>query len=285
MMNAEARPQADTLPCLFAKLTEIYSSSRNKSIHINQRKRLRHTIDKNVLQLSTADNTPQLKAVNEIGIQVSLSHPDMDSLLLQLSQNEANLYALEFQRQQDVKLINKYRQIINDDQQIINELKSQIKDLLFENQQSINIGKQKHCHECDKNEIENSKCKCPQYNAKLLTLAKIQQETEQITPEKEDSTKSFIFRSHKFETDISDKHTNSISITQRSIPQKDVNIPDIHVPDPLPVNPNSITNVHKVLDHIQEISGINNGLSGNTLSAWSTSRENEHVKSLCRVEL
>ncbi|CAG8764954.1 2023_t:CDS:1, partial [Funneliformis caledonium] len=48
--------------------------------------------------------------------------------------NEANLYALEFQRQQDVKLINEYRQIINDDQQIINELKSQIKDLLFENQ-------------------------------------------------------------------------------------------------------------------------------------------------------
>jgi len=79
--------------------------------------------------------------------------------------------------------------------------------------QSINIGKQKHCHECGKNEIENSKRKCTQCNAKLLTLTKTQQETEQITPEKEDSTKSFIFRSHKFETDISDKHTNSISIT------------------------------------------------------------------------
>ncbi|CAG8653145.1 15998_t:CDS:2, partial [Funneliformis caledonium] len=137
MMNAEARPQADTLPCLFATLTEIYSSSsplslcetkqkqqwrhatgkvafeqissfaeyfpelvplRNKSIHINQRKRLWHTIDKNVSQLLTADDTPQLKAVNEIGIQVSLPHSDMDSLLLQLSQNEVNLYALEFQR-------------------------------------------------------------------------------------------------------------------------------------------------------------------------------------------
>ncbi|CAG8723808.1 3787_t:CDS:2, partial [Funneliformis caledonium] len=72
--------------------------------------------------------------------------------------------------------------------------------------------KQKHCHECGKNEIENSKHKCPQYNAKLLTLAKTQQETEQITPEKEDSTKSFTFRSYKFETDISDKHTNSITL-------------------------------------------------------------------------
>ncbi|CAG8729160.1 491_t:CDS:1, partial [Funneliformis caledonium] len=52
--------------------------------------------------------------------------------------------------------------------------------------------KQKHCHECGKNEIENSKHKCPQCNAKLFTLVKTQQETEQITPEKEDSTKSFI---------------------------------------------------------------------------------------------
>ena len=34
-------------------------------------------------------------------------------------------------------------------------------------------------------------------------------------------------------------------------------MPDIFVPDPISVNPNSIDNVRKVLDHIQEISGIN----------------------------
>ncbi|CAI2183612.1 16103_t:CDS:2 [Funneliformis geosporum] len=87
----------------------------NKPIVSNQRKRLRHIIDGNVPQLSTTDDTPQLKAVSEIGIQVSLPHPDMNNLLLRLSQNEGNLSALEFQRQQDIKLINEYRQIINND--------------------------------------------------------------------------------------------------------------------------------------------------------------------------
>ena len=36
-----------------------------------------------------------------------------------------------------------------------------------------------------------------------------------------------------------------------------VNTPHIFIPDPLLLNPNSIANVRKVLDHIQEISGIN----------------------------
>ena len=36
-------------------------------------------------------------------------------------------------------------------------------------------------------------------------------------------------------------------------------MPDLFLPDPLPLNPNSIENVHKVLDHIQEIGGINKG--------------------------
>jgi hypothetical protein len=31
------------------------------------------------------------------------------------------------------------------------------------------------------------------------------------------------------------------------------------IPDPIPINPNSITNVRKVLNHIQEISGIKKG--------------------------
>src|SRR6185369_15369047 len=45
----------------------------------------------------------------------------------------------------------------------------------------------------------------------------------------------------------------------KSIPEDGVEMPDIFLPDPLPLNPNSIENVYKVLDHIQEISGINNG--------------------------
>ena len=69
---------------------------------------------------------------------------------------------------------------------------------------------------------------------------------------------------------------------------------DISLPNPLPLNPNSIENVRKVLDHIQEINGINKGekkwisivcdgvsynyaqknqgrLSENSHNSWSTS--------------
>ncbi|CAG8810609.1 34421_t:CDS:1, partial [Racocetra persica] len=52
---------------------------------------------------------------------------------------------------------------------------------------------------------------------------------------------------------------NPLSITQISEPQNNVIIPKILVPDPLPINPNSIANVQKVLDHIKEISRINKG--------------------------
>ena len=129
-------------------------------------------------------------------------------------------------------------------------------DNLIANQKT---GKQKKCCECGKDKIENSKRKCPQCNAKLSTLAEIQQEIEQIEFGKKDSTKSLIFKSHQVKTNITERLTNPISITQRSEPQKDVNIPDMLIPDPIPINPNSIVNVRKVLDHIQEISGINKG--------------------------
>ncbi|CAG8587305.1 10020_t:CDS:2, partial [Funneliformis caledonium] len=46
------------------------------------------------------------QAVSEIRIQVSLSHPDMNILLLQLSQNKADLSAFRSQWLQDIKYIN-----------------------------------------------------------------------------------------------------------------------------------------------------------------------------------
>ncbi|CAG8683484.1 13916_t:CDS:2, partial [Gigaspora rosea] len=49
------------------------------------------------------------------------------------------------------------------------------------------------------------------------------------------------------------------SISDEPISQKSINIPEILVPDPLSINPNSIDNIRKILDHIQEISGISKG--------------------------
>ena len=62
---------------------------------------------------------------------------------------------------------------------------------------------------------------------------------------------------HRIGKKTLDINLNPINITQKSVPEEGVNVPDIFVPDPLPINPNSIVNVRKVLDHIQEISGIN----------------------------
>ena len=58
---------------------------------------------------------------------------------------------------------------------------------------------------------------------------------------------------------IPNKTINSISIIQKLEPQDSINTPDVLVPDPLPINPNSVDNVRKIFDHIQNISGINNG--------------------------
>ena len=96
---------------------------------------------------------------------------------------------------------------------------------------------------------------------KLLTLAETQEAIDQTVFEKKDTIKPLIFKSYQSEINTSKKLTNSInmiSITQRSN-QKDINVPDILVSDPIPINPNSIKNVQKVIEHIKEISGINKG--------------------------
>ncbi|CAG8586893.1 12892_t:CDS:2, partial [Gigaspora margarita] len=49
------------------------------------------------------------------------------------------------------------------------------------------------------------------------------------------------------------KSTSSISITQNLNPQDSVKIPDVLVPDPLLINPNSVDNICKVFDYIQNI--------------------------------
>ena len=123
------------------------------------------------------------------------------------------------------------------------------------------VSKQKRCNECGKNEIEKSRRKCPECNAKLPSLS----ETQQIIQETNNTTfvdntnKSLIFKINQFENRTSEKDIKMLSITQKSFSQEGVTNPNMFIPDPIPINPNSITNVRKVLDHIQEISGIKRG--------------------------
>ena len=134
-----------------------------------------------------------------------------------------------------------------------------IDDLAAEH--NTTLGKQKRCNKCGKTEIENLQRKCPDCDEKLANIAEIQQEeASQSILETTNTTKPLHIRFYQNSTNISDApHTNPISITQKSSPQDGVKVPDISLPDPLPLNPNSIENVRKVLDHIQEISGINKG--------------------------
>ncbi|CAG8634967.1 6914_t:CDS:2, partial [Dentiscutata heterogama] len=88
-----------------------------------------------------------------------------------------------------------------------------------------------------KDDIENSKCKCPQYNTKLSTLLKSNKKLN----------KKYLRK----------RIYPNLYITQIYESQNNVNTSNILVPDSLPINPNSIYNVQKVLDHIKEISRIN----------------------------
>ncbi|CAJ0763212.1 23333_t:CDS:1, partial [Entrophospora sp. SA101] len=123
------------------------------------------------------------------------------------------------------------------------------------------MGKQKRCNKCGKTEIENSQCRCPDCNEKLANIAEIQQEeADKSILETTNTTKPLHIKFYQNSANISDAPPiNPISITQKSIPQDGVKMPVLFLPDPLPLNPNSIGNVRKVLDHIQEISGINKG--------------------------
>ncbi|GBB93105.1 hypothetical protein RclHR1_02110004 [Rhizophagus clarus] len=71
-------------------------------------------------------------------------------------------------------------------------------------------------------------------------------------------TKPILFKPHTFKNESKISHPQ-ISITQRSVADNGVCIPEIYIPDPLNINPNSIANVEKVLQHIEKISGIQDG--------------------------
>jgi glutaredoxin len=140
----------------------------------------------------------------------------------------------------------------NSDKNIIDELASKHNTMM---------GRQKRCDNCGKNELENVRRTCPHCNKKLKTLTEIQQDVQEDTlvMSGEKINKSLTFKFHEVELENLSEHTNTISTTQISTPQAGVKMPDIFVPDPLPINPNSVANVRKVLEHIQEISGIAKG--------------------------
>jgi len=109
------------------------------------------------------------------------------------------------------------------------------------------VGSVKKCPTCQLSNIDNKKRICPACHNKLPTIAEINQmnESADIT----DTTgKSFVTVtcSHTFEK-------------AQSNPASDVYTPQLFVPDPIGINPNSTSNIRKVFEHIEELSGVKDG--------------------------
>ncbi|RHZ84150.1 hypothetical protein Glove_85g68 [Diversispora epigaea] len=123
----------------------------------------------------------------------------------------------------------------------------------------INITNIKQCPKCHQQNIENRKKICPKCKTRLPTLTEIQK--EKITEVIQNTTNNtLIFKPYSFDDKSSAPCIPRISITQQQVVDQRVNIPEIYVPDPIDINPNSISNVEKVLLHIEKITGIRDGI-------------------------
>jgi hypothetical protein len=125
-----------------------------------------------------------------------------------------------------------------------------------------NSGHEKRCLKCDMKNIENRKQTCPKCHTKLLTLTELQQQNpiELDMNLSEQPVKQTIFKYHNFENKSNVTSVPQISMTQKPMADENVNVPEIYIPDPLNINPNSIANVENILLHIEQISGVKNGI-------------------------
>ncbi|RIB00030.1 hypothetical protein C2G38_2235955, partial [Gigaspora rosea] len=121
------------------------------------------------------------------------------------------------------------------------------------------ITNMKKCPKCGQKNIENRKKICPKCEARLPTLAEIQREQVVENNTTDQLAHPLIFK--PYITNDEPKNITSvprISLTQQTTDPR-VNVPEIYIPNPININPNSISNVEKILLHIKEISGIKSG--------------------------
>src|SRR6266542_368423 len=110
------------------------------------------------------------------------------------------------------------------------------------------MGYKKKCSVCQTSNIDNKKRVCPTCCNKLPTLAEINQQSNEPLKIINNIEKLLIIHPYTFKG----------SSKPRSIPESE-DTPQIFVSDPVRINPISIANVRKVLEHIEEISGIKDG--------------------------
>ncbi|CAG8822084.1 42324_t:CDS:1, partial [Gigaspora margarita] len=122
-----------------------------------------------------------------------------------------------------------------------NQPSSLINKLMNDNEQTGSI---KKCLVCQTSNINNKKQLYPNCNTKLPTINELKLLNEPLEVAN-NTEKSYIFTSYTF-----NKLDKQIALKNKT------NIPQIFIPDPKNINPNSVANLKKILDHIEEISGI-----------------------------
>src|SRR5438132_10735769 len=108
------------------------------------------------------------------------------------------------------------------------------------------MGYIKRCSVCQTSNIDNKKRICPTCNNNLPTVAEMDQQFNESPDITNTAAKSQVIYHRKFGK-------------AQSNPESEVYTPQLLVPDPIGINPNSISNVRKVLEHIEEVSGVKDG--------------------------
>ncbi len=116
-------------------------------------------------------------------------------------------------------------------------------DKLVHNQSQT--GYKKKCSVCQTSNIDNKKRVCPTCRNKLPTLVEINQQSNELLKIINNIENLLIIHPHIFKG----------SSKPWSVPESE-DTSQIFVSDLVGINPNSIANVRKVLEHIEEISGI-----------------------------
>ncbi|KAF0536866.1 hypothetical protein F8M41_009000 [Gigaspora margarita] len=91
---------------------------------------------------------------------------------------------------------------------------------------------------------------------KILEIELLNFINEIIKELSENINKTIVFKSYEPKKPSVELQNSKISITQRAIANHRVKVPDLYVSDPILVNPNSLKNVQKVLEHIEIITNI-----------------------------
>ncbi|CAG8451077.1 5489_t:CDS:10, partial [Scutellospora calospora] len=186
------------------------------------------------------------------------TNPWCYNLLNNLQYKELYYLTPEMKTECELEL-NKYLlSILNE---LINEKRneSNIIDTIIKNQKGVS-GHSKWCKKCNTTNIDNRKHTCPNCNKKLDTLAALRAESTNESFQISNTTSQLnpiIIKPNTFTHEQKTSFVERISITQKLEPDQNIIVPEMHVPDPLGLNPNSINNVKKVLEHIQNITKIN----------------------------